>query len=119
MIKKIAAGVGLAVALVVAVAAVQAIDWGKNFNSFAATCAAMDGVLNGKQYGATCSFNGGVTNVPAGAPGWTVDVAEGTVATWLGGGKVTENSSRGTIVVACYDQAGDPMRLWQQHCALP
>ena len=102
-------------ALTVATAAVQAVDWGTGFNDFRNACAAVDGELNGNGFGSTCAYEGDVINVAGGSNGWTVDVAQGTVATWHGGSNVTEDVS-GWTVVACYNPGGQAMSLSHQHC---
>jgi hypothetical protein len=110
--------IALVVALVLGVLALsgarRATDWGSTYADFTAACAELGGVLNGTAYRATCSFEGGVTTVPAAYPGWTVDVAQGTVATLFG--NVTEKSSGGTIVVACHDERGERMPVGNEGC---
>jgi hypothetical protein len=115
-VKKLAIVGALVLGVVALGSAMDAADWGSNFDAFKTTCAERGGVVNGKGYGATCSFKGGVATLPAGQPGWTVDVAEGTVATWRGRGKVVEAPSNGTIIVACHDDSGERMRPWNQYC---
>lgn len=102
-------------ALTVATAAAEAVDWGTGFNDFRNACEAQDGVLNGNGQGSTCSYGGEVLNVPAASRGWTVDVAQGTVATWLGGSNVTEDVANWQVV-ACYNPGGQEMNLSHRHC---
>lgn len=102
-------------AVMVATAAVQAVDWGTGFNDFRDACDSVDGVLDGNGFGSTCAYDGDVVNVPAGSRGWTVDVAQATVATWRGGSNVTEEVGSG-VVVACYNPGGLQMSLSHQHC---
>jgi hypothetical protein len=116
MLKRVSgATIAFGCALLVATVAVHAADWGTGFDSFRDTCAALDGDLSGQGAGATCSYGGDVVNVPALSPGWTVDVATGTVATWLGGSNVTEDTENGAVV-ACYNPAGRAMSLSHRHC---
>jgi hypothetical protein len=115
MKKNLAAAAALAFALAAVPAAKQSIDWGTGFDSFRDTCAAIGGVLTGNGFGSTCAYDGDVENVPAASPGWTVDVAYGTVATWNGGSNVTEESGD-AVVVACYNPGGRQMQLSHRHC---
>jgi hypothetical protein len=120
---KVLAAVG-AVALAVSSVAAQSIDWGTGYNSFRDTCAAIGGDLYGNPnsggtgggYGSACVYGGGVVNVPGGSNGWTVDVAYGTIATWLGGSNVVEETTGDGIVIACYNPGGQSMKLSHQHC---
>jgi hypothetical protein len=113
--------IALAAALVLGVIAVSAAmrapnapNWGSSYTDFEATCAQLGGVLHGSGYRATCSYDGGVATLPAAHTGWTIDVAQGTVATRFG--HVTEKPSNGTIIVACHDENGERMPLSNGHC---
>jgi hypothetical protein len=119
LLKKIVLGAFVTLALVAAVSGTEEVNWGPTHKAFEETCAAKGGTIHGMSYGATCSYDGGVTTGPARNPEWTVTVADGSVATWLGGGKVIEKISAGTVVVACHDREGQRVPLWQDLCALP
>jgi hypothetical protein len=96
-------------------ATAHAVNWGTGFNDFRNTCGTLDGVLSGTGSGATCAYGGEVENVPAGSPGWTVDVATSTVATWKNAKTITEVHGN-RVVVACYNPGGQEMNLSHQHC---
>jgi hypothetical protein len=114
VVKKAAVLAALVLGAVVLSAAMRATNWGSSLADFKATCAELGGVLNGTVYRSTCAYEGGVATLPATPTGWTVDVAQGTVATWFG--SVTEQPSNGTIVVACRDEHGERMPLSNEHC---
>jgi hypothetical protein len=114
VVKKIAVAAVLVLGVIAVSAAMRAPNWGSSLADFEATCAELGGVVHGTVYRATCSYEGGVATLPAAHTGWTIDVAQGTVATRFG--NVTEKPSNGTIVVACHDERGERMPLSNGHC---
>jgi hypothetical protein len=115
VVKNIALAAALVLGVIAVSSAMRTTNWGSSLADFKATCAELGGVLHGTVYRATCSYEGGVATLPAAQTGWTIDVAQGTVAIRFG--SVTEKPSNGTIVVACYDERGERMPLSNEHCA--